>query len=186
MVDGKARMRALVLGLSLGLAAAPACALEWATSGLPTFARGSAILDDAYATSAFSGAGLGLAGPGVSMTTFRISKDLLLGVSQTNGSSLFSSGVTGLSDFDISSTSLKLGFDLGRVTPFVTTSLSSAKASPLPGALTGFNTTGDLMSGRDTKTGVSAGAGLNFAITDSLQFGVSATAGTGRVGPTGW
>ena len=180
-------MRAFALaGLAACLLITPACALEWASSSLPTFARGPAAMDEARVSDAFAVPAFGLSGQGGGAATWRISKDLLLGVSSTSGTASFSSLTGAPAGFDFSSTSVKLGLDLGRITPFVTTTLSSAKSSALPGLSSGFNTTGDLLAGRDAKTSVSAGAGFNFAVTDSVQFGLSASVGTARPALSGW
>ncbi len=179
-------MRAILLAFSACLIAAPACAFEWVSAHLPTFARGAGAADEASVPTAFGAAAWSLPGQSASVSTFRISKDLLLGVFQTSGAAPFSSITGAPRAFDVSSTSLKLGLDLGRVTPFVTTTLSTSKASALPGLSSGFNTTGDLLAGRDAKAGASVGGGFNFAVTDSVQFGLSASVGTARPGLSGW
>ena len=143
-------------------------------------------MEEAHWPDAFASSVSGMPGQGANAATYRIGKDLLLGVSQTSGSPALSSLAGAPAGFDFSSTSVKLGFDMGRLTPFVTTTLSSFKASALPGLSSGFNTTGDLMAGQAARTGVSAGAGFNFAVSDSLHLSVGASVGTGRTTPSGW
>jgi outer membrane immunogenic protein len=187
MTSRSPKIRALALaGSAACLLAAPLRALEWSSASLPTFARGAAAMEEAHWPDAFASSVSGMTGQGANAATYRIGKDLLLGVSQTSGSPALSSLAGAPAGFDFSSTSVKLGFDMGRLTPFVTTTLSSFKASALPGLSSGFNTTGDLMAGQAARTGVSAGAGFNFAVSDSLHLSVGASVGTGRTTPSGW
>ena len=180
--------RLIIAGLAVCGLAAPACAFEYVSGGLPTFAQESGALTAGAAGSLTrTGSFRDFPGFTTSGSSLRISNNLTLGVSTTAGSTPFSFGTGAMRGFDLSSTSVKLGYDIGRLTPFISASISSMQQRAVPGLPTGFNTTGDLLAGRsDPKTSASVGAGFNYAISDSLQVGVSASFGTARPIQQGW
>ncbi len=165
------------LALLMGLCA-PAGAWEVVGSSLPTFAQapvGSSSL--ARPWSSLTGDPFAASAP-PSGYDFRIGKNLLLGVDSSSGLSPgFAMG--GISSaFDMSSTRVKLGYDLGRLTPYVSAgfgevrplgiggSAFSAASNPFPAAANPFS----------APTTTSVGAGFDYALTDKVTIGVGVSA----------
>ena len=173
--------RRIFAGLMLFPLAGPAAALEFVTAGLPTFAQGAGIAAPATGWGAapsttpwnfpgFTSGGLDL----------RIGGNMLLGVSTGTGTMPLAWGGASRG-LDFATTSVKLGYQIGKLTPYVTTSITSFKDSAVPGLLSGFKTTGDLLAGRsDPKAPTSVGAGFNYELTDSLHVGVGASFSNNR------
>ena len=150
-------------------------ALEFVSGGPPAFTQGATA-------NVASGGGMTVSSnpwnfPGFTSGGLdsRIGGNMMLGVSATSGTGDLTLG--GLSrGIDFSTTSVKLGYQLGNLTPFVATSITSLKASAIPGLSSGFNTTGDLIAGQsDPKNKASIAAGFNFALSDSFHVGVAAS-----------
>ena len=168
-----------------------ALAFEESSMSLPAFAASpqfservtspwSAFSNDGFSFSRTAPAGFA-GGKSVSFSqTF--GKNLVLGVTATSGysQSLFSGG-TALG-YDFSSTSVRVGYNMGRLTPFVTA--NSAFALPnLPGAgnfsFPGNSQTNAIASGAPGgKSFTSVGAGFDYAITNNLSFGIAVSAGS--------
>lgn len=77
--------------------------------------------------------------------------------------------------FDIGTTNIKIGYDMGRVMPYVTTGVLLAKPHSSLGA--GFTGAGDAVNGlfsgpADVRAAGTIGAGVDYAITDKLTVGV--------------
>ena len=163
--------------LALGLAS-PAGALEFVNGGPPAFTQaatgeggsGLAVASNPWNFPGFTASGLDT----------RLGPGLMLGVSSQSATSDFTLG--GLSrGVDFSTTSVKLGYQLGNLTPFVSTSVTTLKPSAIPGLSSGFNTTGDLLAGQsDPKSKASVGAGFNYALTDNFHVGVGASFSNAR------
>jgi opacity protein-like surface antigen len=80
--------------------------------------------------------------------------------------------------FDFAMTNVSIGYDMGRFLPYVTAGVGLAKANGGPGGLPNagesFN---NLFAGRSSPRAVAtAGAGLDYAVTDRLTVGVSVSA----------
>jgi hypothetical protein len=77
-----------------------------------------------------------------------------------------------------------VGYDMGRLTPFITTSVDFARASQFDHSFTGGTDAINsfLNGGGDTATFGSIGAGFNYAVTNNLSVGMTVGAGTSRGG----
>jgi hypothetical protein len=89
--------------------------------------------------------------------------------------------------YDFAGASVKVGYDMGRLMPFVTTSVALAK--PRLGSHPGFagatESMNDLLNGSShLSTLTSVGAGFDYAITNRLSFELAVTASQGP-GPGG-
>ncbi|MDB5648978.1 MAG: Outer rane immunogenic protein [Hyphomicrobiales bacterium] len=85
--------------------------------------------------------------------------------------------------FDFAMTNVKLGYDMGRVQPYVTAGIGLAR--PTSGFGTGMPNAGDSLNnlfggGSGTRALTSVGAGVDFAVTEHLTVGVGVTAMQGR------
>lgn len=83
------------------------------------------------------------------------------------------------SGFDVGTTNIKIGYDMGRVMPYVTIGVLLAKPHSSLGA--GFTGASDAVNGlfsgpADLKAAGTIGAGVDYAITDKLTVGVSVSA----------
>lgn len=80
--------------------------------------------------------------------------------------------------FDFAMTSVKIGYDMGRFLPYVTAGVGLAKANGGPGGAPNpgdsFN---DLFNGSSSPRALAtAGAGVDYAVTDKLTVGVAVSA----------
>ena len=89
---------------------------------------------------------------------------------------------SGVSGFDYASTSVKLGYDLGRLMPYVTAGAVIARPTSFGG---GFGSTSESINsltgpGGGAKTFATIGAGFDYALTSKITVGVGVSAGNGR------
>ena len=106
--------------------------------------------------------------------------NFLLGV-QSSAGTLSDLAVRGPAlGYDFSSTSVKLGYNMGRLVPYVEVNSAFAKPSfAAPGMP--FSAPGDpYMQSREGRGVTSLKAGFDYAVTDRFSFGVSVSAGTAR------
>ncbi len=110
------------------------------------------------------------------------SNNLILGLQANAGfaPSAFARGA--FRGYDFAGVSVKVGYDMGRFTPFVTGDLALAKPNALGGG--GFSTAGESIndlfgSPGDAKTFASVGVGFDYAVTNHLSVGVSVSGGNG-------
>jgi outer membrane immunogenic protein len=87
--------------------------------------------------------------------------------------------------FDFAETSVKLGYEMGRLTPYVVAGAGFARPTNFVGGLADPNTTvNGLFAGPGALQAVGAvGAGFDYAVTNNLHVGVEATLNNG--GPFG-
>jgi opacity protein-like surface antigen len=79
---------------------------------------------------------------------------------------------------DFGSANVKLGYDMGRFMPYVTTGVTLAK--PSGGYSNPADSAGNLFSSStDLKAAATFGAGVDYAITDNLHLGLGVSAATG-------
>ena len=167
---------------------ASASAWEVVGSSLPTFAQGdtsgsslvrpwSALTGDPFAGSAAIPSGY----------DFRVGKNLFVGVQQSSGlsaGSILGSGLSSgfASGGDFSSTQIKLGYDLGRLTPYVTAGFGEARSSAFgPSSFAGAPALGGPLSTNAnpfaaTSSVTKIGAGFDYALSDKVTIGVGVSA----------
>jgi len=102
--------------------------------------------------------------------------NLVLGVQFDTGYAPFMTSNGRLKGFDFAETSVKLGYEMGRLTPFVSVGVGGAKAtsfgSGLPDANNSIN---GLFYGPGAVQAVgSVGAGFDYAVTNNVHVGVAA------------
>ena len=204
MVEPKSRIRKSLAGplvAALMLAGLPAFAadLPMPASPLPTFAQSPAPATNPWTgftvgTSVFGSFGKGGHGFGGGVDagyTHAFDNHLVLGVGASAGYMPVSFGNSNVKGFDVAATNVKVGYDLGRIMPFVTTGVVLAKPAleSGPDYVNAADSVNDLFNSKgDTKALATIGAGVDVAVTDRLRFGVSASVGTGHglAPPPGW
>ncbi|MBV9113458.1 MAG: outer membrane beta-barrel protein [Hyphomicrobiales bacterium] len=166
------------------------------TPKLPTFALeqppGSANAQSAspwtgfYAGSevfAFSGKGVKHGAGGAAFVGYNreFDNNFVLGIEASTGyaPSLFRHGP--YSGYEFAATNVKLGYDMGRLLPFVTAGFAFAKPDIRSGYLSATDTANDLFgSPSNLKVLGSVGAGFDYQVTNNLAVGVAVSAGTNR------
>ncbi len=171
-------------------------AAEWQTLTLPTFAGNSftsnsfapqAVGNSLFATrpivpfgytggSLFSnGTSLGYAG--------KIDDKVLLGIQSSSGNFPFALSGTPLNTVEYSATNVRLGYDMGKFTPYVASSIATAKPAFGPGA--GFTSPFEINTNLQNpafnqRTSASVGAGFNYSVTDNIHIGAGVNIGNNR------
>jgi opacity protein-like surface antigen len=179
--------------LALGGSLAPACADE--PFALPTFARNPQL--DNQTKSPWTGFSFGSEIMAVSSkgSKGRIGGDAFVGYSQAFDNHLvlgikasagympafFSRGPA--KGFDFAMTNVKLGYEMGRIQPYVTAGIGLARQTS--GFGTNLPNTGDSLNnlfggGSGTRALTNVGAGVDFAVTEHLTVGVGVSAMQGR------
>jgi opacity protein-like surface antigen len=85
--------------------------------------------------------------------------------------------------YDFAATNVKLGYDMGRLMPFLTAGVALAKPNIRggPGYAGAGDSLNDLFNSRsDVRAFGTVGAGFDYAITNNLSVGLAVSAGTGR------
>ena len=105
--------------------------------------------------------------------------NLVLGVQASAGYAPFAIQNGRFKGADFVGMNASVGYEMGRLTPYVTTSLDFARTSLFDH---GFTSGGDainsfLSGGGDTKTYGSVGAGFDYAVTNNLRVGMSVGVG---------
>jgi outer membrane immunogenic protein len=85
--------------------------------------------------------------------------------------------------FDLATTSIKVGYDMGRLMPYVTTGVILEK--PHTSLAAGYTGASDAVNGLFTgssnlKSAGTAGAGFDYAVTDKLSVGMDAGVSVGK------
>ncbi len=115
----------------------------------------------------------------------RFDDNVVLGVRFSTGYSpwMFPGGA--IRGFDFAETGVKLGYEMGRLTPYVVTGVALARPTNFGGGLANL---GDSLNGVFGGPGAlqavgTAGVGFDYAVTDNLHVGLEATVNNG--GPFG-
>jgi hypothetical protein len=89
--------------------------------------------------------------------------------------------------FDFAMTSVKIGYEMGRFTPFVTTGVGLAKTTNFGAGLpSAQNSINGVFSGPGAAQAItSVGVGFDYAVTDKLHVGVGAYVNNGGGGALG-
>jgi opacity protein-like surface antigen len=116
---------------------------------------------------------------------------VVLGVQAGTGFAPYSFSRSPLKGFDYATANVKVGYDMGRWMPYVTTGVVLTKpvGTPGPGYVSAADSASDLFnSSHDVKAAATVGAGVDYAVTSNLRVGVSASVGNtrGLLAAPGW
>jgi opacity protein-like surface antigen len=110
--------------------------------------------------------------------------NLVLGIQASTGFVPFSIQHSPFKGYDYGEVSAKVGYEMGRVTPYLATGIVLARPNGTPGAgyLSPADSANNLFNNGGSNLSASGivGAGVDYALTDKLTVGVAATVGTGR------
>ena len=110
--------------------------------------------------------------------------NLVLGIQGSMGFAPFSIQHSPFKGYDYGEVSAKVGYEMGRVTPYLTTGVVLARPNGTPGAgyLGPTDSANNLFNNGGSNLAASGiiGAGVDYAVTDKLTVGVAAAVGTGR------
>lgn len=192
----------LLTGLGLAAVAGSAQAQTLSSASLPSFAQGStgfaqpslAPIGGVFAYASPMPGQIFGAGQTVGFSQ-KLNKDLFVsvqagsGYASTFGGAGFGPWASGAAGFDFSSTSVKLGYDGGRLRPYVSAGFLSA--TPVAGyGLSGpdRSLSAALNQPATARTVTSIGAGFDYAVTGNLSFsaGVSVQSSNGPTTPFGF
>lgn len=113
----------------------------------------------------------------------RFDNNLVLGVRATTGFAPFSLAHSPFKGYEYGEVSAKVGYEMGRFTPYLTTGIALAKPNGDPGAgyLGAADSVNYLFSNSSNlrASGI-FGAGVDYALTNNTTIGVGAVVGTGR------
>lgn len=149
----------------------------------PSFWSGLYVGSDVFAVSGGKGSKGGFGGGGYAGYNHEFANNLVVGVEAGAGyaPSLYRHGsVVG---YDYASTNVKIGYDMGRLMPYMTMGVALAKPDVV--AHNGFTTTTDAVNdlfntSSNPKAFTSVGAGVDYAFTNNLSMGISVSVGSGR------
>jgi opacity protein-like surface antigen len=109
--------------------------------------------------------------------------NLVLGVRATTGFAPFSIQHSPFKGYDYGEVSAKVGYEMGRLTPYLTTGVALARPNANPGAgyWNAADSANNLFNGGSnlSASGV-IGAGFDYALTSNMTVGIAATVGTGH------
>ncbi len=186
----------LALAASLATAAAPAFAAD--LPSLPSLAADPETqapnwkgfyVGTELAVAAFKGAKGAVGGDVFAGYDHRFDNNVVLGVRFSTGYApwVFPGGAT--RGFDFAETSVKVGYEMGRLTPYLVTGVALARPTNFGGGPADLN---DSLNGVFGGPGAlqavgTAGVGFDYAVTNNLHVGVEAAINNGGpfVGPLG-
>ena len=157
-------------------------------SSLPTFARTPAPSPSPWA-GLYIGSGLSVSGGkgikgGIGGDAYlgynrELSNNLVVGMQAVSGYSPNLSSFSRARGFDYAGANVKVGYDMGRLMPYVTAGVGFAKANFGPaGRYNSSDSLNDLFNrgGGPLQTITQVGAGFDYAISDKLTVGFSVSA----------
>jgi opacity protein-like surface antigen len=182
-----------VLVLAALLAAGSAAEADPAIPTLPTLALDPqapppSIWKGLYAgTDIFFSAGRGskglVGGGGFVGYERHLDNNLVLGVQASVGYAPFSLQHSPFKGYDYGELSAKVGYQMGRLTPYLTTGIALTKPNGNPGEgyLSAADSANNLFNGATnlSATGI-FGGGVDYALTNNTTIGIGAVVGTGR------
>ncbi len=147
----------------------------------PSFWNGLYVGSEMFVVSG-KGAKGGVGGGGVMGYDRAFPDNVVLGVEASAGYSPALFSQRSFSGFDYASANIRVGYDMGRWMPFVTTGVVLVKPDM---AGRGFVSPADSFNGlfdqsASIKGFATMGAGVDYAITDKLKVGVEISTGNGR------
>jgi outer membrane immunogenic protein len=109
------------------------------------------------------------------------SNNLVVGVKAVAGYEPFFIQNNRFKGADFVGASAFVGYDMGRLMPYLTTSVDFARATPFErGFSGGTDAINNFLSGGDTRTYGSIGAGFDYAVTNNLTVGMGVSVGGAR------
>jgi opacity protein-like surface antigen len=112
-----------------------------------------------------------------------LDNNLVLGLRASTGFEPFSIAHSPFRGYDYAEASAKLGYEMGRLTPYLTAGIALAKPNGLPGAgyLSPTDSANDVFNGGANLSASGVfGAGFDYALTSNTTVGLAAVVGTGR------
>jgi hypothetical protein len=110
----------------------------------------------------------------------RFESGLVLGAQFSTGYMPWASSNPMYKGFDYAEAGVKVGYEMGRVTPFLTTGVAFAKGSNFAGAPDPGSSFNALFGGPGGTQALGyAGAGVEYQINDKMRIGVEAVVGNG-------
>lgn len=190
-------MRRPILNLMFLLGASAATAGDAPPKPLPSLAletqpelspwHGLSIGTDVFAVSGGKGTKGFLGGSVTAGYDRLLPNNVLLGLSVSTGIAPGLSAFGPLQAYDFAAAGLKLGYPIGRWTPYMTTDVVLAKPqSRFGGTFSGMDTANDLFNSTErVDAGARVGAGFDYALTNdvSVGLGVSVQKGAAAVFP---
>jgi outer membrane immunogenic protein len=133
---------------------------------------------------AISGKGVrgGVGGGGFAGYSHEFANNVVVGVQASAGYSPSIFKHSPVAGYDFASTNVEVGYDMGRLTSYMTVGVDLVKPSAL--VHNGFTTTSDaindLFAGSNPKAFTTVGAGVNYAFSNNLSMGISVSVSTGN------
>jgi opacity protein-like surface antigen len=109
--------------------------------------------------------------------------NLVLGIQASTGFVPFSIQHSPFKGYDYGEVSAKVGYEMGRVTPYLATGIVLARPNGTPGAgyLSPADSANNVFNGAsDLAASGVVGAGVDYALTNNTTIGVAAVVGTGH------
>ena len=113
----------------------------------------------------------------------RFDNDMILGVQASTGFSPYSLQRGPFKGYEYAAVDAKVGYEMGRVTPYLTAGIALARPSGAPGAgyLSPTDSANAVFNGGGNLGGSGVvGAGVDYALTSNTTVGIAAVVGTGR------
>jgi opacity protein-like surface antigen len=106
----------------------------------------------------------------------------VLGIRASTGFEPFPIAHSRFKGWDYAETSAKVGYEMGRLTPYLTAGIALAKPNGLPGAglVNPTDSANAVFNGGDVAASGVFGAGFDYALTSNTTVGIAAVVGRGR------
>ena len=164
-------------------ASLPSLALDPNAAPSPSIWKGLYVGGDVFFSAGSHSKGV-VGGSAFAGYTSHFDNNLVLGIQASTGFVPFSIQHSPFKGYDYGELSAKVGYEMGRVTPYMTTGVVLARPNGTPGAgyLSAADSANNLFTNNGSNLAASGiiGAGVDYALTDKLTVGVAATVGTGR------
>jgi len=109
------------------------------------------------------------------------SNNLVIGAKASAGYAPFFIQNSRFKGADFVGASAFVGYDMGKLMPYLATSVDFARATPFErGFSGGMDAINNFLNGGDTRTYGSVGAGFDYAVTNNLTVGMGVSVGNGR------
>lgn len=113
----------------------------------------------------------------------RFDNNLVLGIQASTGYEPYRFFNGPLKGYDYAEVSAKVGYEVGRLTPYLTTGVALAKPNSAPGYFSASDSMNNIFNGSsDLAASGVIGAGFDYAINNNTSIGLVAKVGAGRGG----
>ncbi|SEE10398.1 outer membrane immunogenic protein [Rhizobiales bacterium GAS188] len=157
----------------------------WTAAGTPSTSPWSGLYvgSEVFAASIKGRKGL-VGGSAYAGYNREFDNNLVIGIQGSTGFAASSFKRGPFVGYDYAATNVKLGYDMGRLMPFVTAGFAFAKPTTGSGFTGASDSINDLFGSSSGFRGAGmVGAGFNYAITNNTSVGLAVSAGMGRGGP---